>query len=176
VIPQEFIVISKLDSAMRQVDEAIYLFFGKRDVVAIHTLASAAYQVVTDICKHRGIARELEDSTILEEFGVKKELLAAVRKPQNFFKHADKDHEGTVQLNPMLSVCIMMSTVQYLLQLGIKPSAEREVFRTWFFFKLPSHTPAEIKPILEQARHMVDPDDFSLFAAMIESTKTKNLA
>jgi hypothetical protein len=64
---------------------------------------------LSDICEQRGIVREIEDSEILEEMGVKKTVLAHMRKPQNFFKHADRDADQKIRLSPMLSVCFMVS-------------------------------------------------------------------
>src|SRR5437660_11025323 len=98
-----FQTIAKLDAAERQLAQAIRLFFDRGDEIAVHTLASAAYQVLSDLCAKRGIAREIEDSEILAEIGVKGEFIAAMRKPQNFFKHADRDAEDTVRFSPMLS-------------------------------------------------------------------------
>lgn len=73
--PSDFVVVSKLEAAERQLDAAIRLFFAREDAVSVHTLAAAAYQVIIDICKQRGIERELEDSKILDELGIKREFL-----------------------------------------------------------------------------------------------------
>lgn len=171
MIPQDFPVISKLEAAERQLDQAIRLFFARADAVSIHTLATSAYQIITDICKHKGIKREIEDSEVLEEFGIKRELLNSIRQPQNFFKHADKDHEHTVNLNPMLTVVFMMSAVQYLLSLRPRPTAECDVFRTWFFLRLPSHRPAEIQTIVDRLPLTIDPDDYAFFGEAIATRR-----
>src|SRR5438067_13371157 len=100
----EFQTVAKLEVAQRQLAQAIRLFFDSGDQVAIHTLASAAYQIFSDVCGKRGIPREIEDSAILDEMGVKKQVLEAMPRPQNFFKHADRDgDEATVRFSPMLS-------------------------------------------------------------------------
>ena len=165
--PQDFLVISKLEAAERQLDQAIQMFFARSDAVSIHTLATASYQIITDICKRKGIKREIEDSQILEELGIKKELIASIRKPQNFFKHADNDHDGTVELNPMLTVVFIMSAVQYLLSLRSRPTAECEVFRTWFFLRLPSHRPPEVQAIIDRTQVTIDPEDYGFFLEAI---------
>ena len=42
--------ITKLEAAERQLAQAIRLFFGQGDEIAIHTLASTAYQILSDMC------------------------------------------------------------------------------------------------------------------------------
>lgn len=167
MISQDFLVVAKLEAAERQLDQAIRLFFAREDQVSIHTLATSAYQIITDICKHKGIKREIEDSEILEEFGIKKEVIVSIREPQNFFKHADINYNKQVRLNPMLSVVFMMSCVQYLLSLRACPTAECEVFRTWFFLRLPSHRPKEIQEIFDLAKLAADPEDYEFFCEAI---------
>jgi hypothetical protein len=173
LIPQDFIVISKLEAAERQLDQAILLFFARQDQVSIHTLATSAYQIIADICKQKGIEREIEDSMVLEKLGIRRELIAAIRKPQNFFKHADKDFHQSVKLNPMLTVCFMMSAVQYLLKLRPVQTPECEVFRTWFFLRLPDHTPPEIKVLLNAAPVSVDPEDYEFYSQAIELHRSR---
>ena len=45
--------LTKLDVARRQIDEAIRMFFERRDTVSTHTVASAASQVLADFGKGR---------------------------------------------------------------------------------------------------------------------------
>ena len=71
----EFHTISKLEAAERQLRQAVRLFFQRGDDLAIHTLAAATYQIISDLCKQKGIQREVENSPILEEMGVKDEVL-----------------------------------------------------------------------------------------------------
>lgn len=175
-ISQDFIVVSKLEAAERQLDQAILLFFGDQDIVSVHTLTTAAYQIIADVCKHRGIPREIEDSPILEQFGIKREVLAVIRKPQNFFKHGNKDHTDTVQLNPMLSVCFIMSAVQSLLQLRTRQSPECKVFRLWFFLRLPERMPPEIKKLDSMAKVTADPHDLAFFQELIQLVRLQDSA
>lgn len=104
----EFHIISKIEAAGRQLRQAVLLFFQHGDDVSIHTISAAAYEVLIDLCKIKGIPRELEDSWILEETGVKSKVIKAMREPQNFFKHANKDPGGVVQFHPLLSACLIM--------------------------------------------------------------------
>ena len=170
--PEISIQVTKLEAAERQLDESILLHFERRDAVSIHTLASAAYQVISDICKHKGIKREIEDSQILDEMGIKGELLASIRRPQNFFKHADNDPTGKVQLKPLLTMCFIMASVQYLLQLRSRQSPECDVFRTWFFLRFPSYTPSQISAIANARSVPIDPSDYQFFRQTIERRRS----
>jgi hypothetical protein len=137
----DFHTVSKLEAAERQLCQVIRLFFQRGDAVAIHTLAAAAYQILSDLCERKKLKREIEDSAILDELGVKQEVLAALRKPQNFFKHADRDPEGTVRFNPMLSACLILYGVHYYFALTGRQFGEGQVFRVWFFLRFPDRIP-----------------------------------
>jgi hypothetical protein len=164
-----FHIISKLDAAERQLRQAVRLFFQRGDDVAIHTLAAASYQIISDLCKHKGIQREMEDSSILEGMGVKGEVLAAVRKPQNFFKHADKDPEGNVRFNPLLNACLIMYAVQYFYSITGKQFPEGQVFRVWFFLRFPDRMPPDVKALFSKIPNVASPDDYTLFLDLIGS-------
>ena len=51
--------ISKIESARRQLDCAIELWFLDKDEVSIHTLVAAAHQIIHDIKVQRGEKRDL---------------------------------------------------------------------------------------------------------------------
>lgn len=165
-----FHTVSKLEAAERQLRQVVRLFFQRGDEVVIHTLAAAAYQIITDLCEHRGIQREIEDSQILVEMGMKKEALAAMRKPQNFFKHADKDPEGTVRFSPILSSCLILYGIQYYYSLTGKQFPEGQVFRVWFFIRFPDRAPTEIKHLFSNISKGINWKDYSFFLDLIGST------
>jgi hypothetical protein len=137
--------------------------------VAVHTLAAAAYQIISDLCELKGIKRALEDSPILEEIGVKGEVLAAMRKPQNFFKHADRDPLGTVQFNPHLSACLILYAVQYFYTITGKQFPEGQVFRVWFCLRFPDQVEPDAKELLSKIPPGIEADDYSLFLELIGS-------
>ncbi len=89
------ITISKLDAAKRQLETAITLYFHDGDPVSIHTLTSAAYNVIRTINKKRNGPPMFEKDEFIEDY-VKPEYQDQVRKQlneaENFFKHADRGH------------------------------------------------------------------------------------
>lgn len=102
--------ISKLDAAKRQLEIAIRLFFSNGDPVSIHTLTAAAYNVLKDLNKQRGgapmlIKEKIHNYIIKDKL---KEFKKLINKAENFFKHADKNHEATIDFNPDQSELLML--------------------------------------------------------------------
>lgn len=163
----DFITITKIEAAERQLAQAVRMFFDRADAVSIHTLASAAYQILIDICKVRGISREMEDSKILEEMGVQKQVMNAMREPQNFFKHSHKgDADETVRFSKMLAPYMLLSASHYHYTITGTQLEECVILRTWFFISHPERAPAAMKPLL--AVGDIDPTDLKFFANLLK--------
>ncbi|MDQ6808323.1 MAG: hypothetical protein M3Z64_02690 [Verrucomicrobiota bacterium] len=94
--------LTKIDCAKRQLETAIRLYFTRGDPVSIHTLASAAYSIVHDLNKQRGGAAMVRDCEIIKP-QFKEMVRRKLTEHQNFFKHADRDPEKTVEFNPELT-------------------------------------------------------------------------
>ncbi|MGH8771983.1 MAG: hypothetical protein ACREV2_12510, partial [Burkholderiales bacterium] len=98
---EKSLTISKLDAAKRQLETVIRMYFNSGDPVAMHTLAAAGFNVIRDLNKKRGGGPMLQDKMF--EY-VKPEhhklLREKMSEAQNFFKHADRDHEATLEFNP----------------------------------------------------------------------------
>lgn len=89
--------ISKLDAAKRQLEIAIRLYFSYGDPVSIHTLASASYNIIRDITLHRGETMFIKDDVldfVKDEY--REELRRKFNEAENFFKHADRDHDAVL--------------------------------------------------------------------------------
>jgi hypothetical protein len=65
-----YLEVGKIESAKRHLEVGILLFFERKDLVVVYTVAWTAYQVLSDLCKLSGFSRQIEDSQILEEMGV----------------------------------------------------------------------------------------------------------
>jgi hypothetical protein len=171
---EQFQTVQKLEAAERQAAQGIRLFFERGDEIAIHTLAAAAYQILADLCGHKGIKRELEDSAILEEIGAKKDVLAALRQPQNFFKHADKDPNGTVRFSPMLSVGLLVYCATYYRLLTQRTFLEGNVLLMWFYLKHPDRLPEPFQSVARKAATVLDHADLEFFASEIRRQGGRN--
>ena len=94
--------ISKIDAVRRQLETAIRLYFSSGDPVAIHTLTAAAYNIMRDLSRQRDGAPLLVKDKLLEH--VKPEAVKMLRnklnEAENFFKHANRDHDNSLDFNP----------------------------------------------------------------------------
>ncbi|MBI4964970.1 MAG: hypothetical protein HY913_16975 [Desulfomonile tiedjei] len=127
--------ISKLDSARRQLETAINLYFYERDVVSVHTLSAAAFNIMADIGRHDEGGKNTLRGIILDNF-IKKEhrkfVRERLRQAENFFKHADKDSKAFLVFNPgQTEFLIWDSIVTYLSMTGESPPIFK-VFHLWF--------------------------------------------
>jgi len=84
-IPQEQVAIGQLETA-------IELWFHKKDMASIHTLASAAQGVLENIARERKIDREQS----LEKYLKTKSQFFQdyMRYPRNYFKHGNPKPRG----------------------------------------------------------------------------------
>jgi hypothetical protein len=103
------LTIGKLDAARRQLRTAITLWFNDGDPVAVHTLASAAYEIIHAVSLKRNPGRRdlLWDSLVIKD-EYRKEANALLRSPANFFKHADRDGDSVISFNPKVSESFFM--------------------------------------------------------------------
>ena len=131
----EELIISKLDSAKRQLEVAIKLYFHFDDPVSIHTLTAAAYNVLRDINKNRG-----NDPVIVKEWIVKyiirpekkKEFISLMNKAENFFKHASRDSEETYTFRPHQTEILLYEAVYIYQRLTGEITPLIELYRVWF--------------------------------------------
>jgi hypothetical protein len=77
---------------------AIVLHFEDRDPVSIHTLACAAYNIVLDINRHRGGSPMFVKDRYLTT--KPPETRTDINRPENFFKHADRDPDDSLEFSP----------------------------------------------------------------------------
>ena len=126
--------ISKLDAARRQLETAIRLYFSQCDPVSIHTLISAAYNVLRDINKKLGGDKLLMKDGLIERVkeGHEKEAWQLINKAENFFKHADKDHEEILEFNPNLSEYLMWEACAIYVELTSESPPLFKLYHSWF--------------------------------------------
>jgi hypothetical protein len=83
--------ITKQEVVSRQLETAIVLFFCDDDAISIHVLASAASQILYDVCKHKRkeSIRDVWQDYIVEEH--QKDWRSRTTQAYNYFKHAKDD-------------------------------------------------------------------------------------
>jgi len=125
--------INKNDVAKRQIIEAVTLFFESRDFVVIHTIIASAHQILLDVGKEQGIVSAIKnpEGFTREEF---RKHIKTINEPYNFFKHADKDPKGKINIASIerftsdfiLDAIIMLQNIDENLPI------EAKVFWGWF--------------------------------------------
>lgn len=127
------IVVSKIDAAKRQIDCAIQLWFLEGDEVSVHTLLAASYQVIYDINKRRRTGHDdLYGGTVVNPEH-KEQWQKAVKEASNFFKHANKDPESTVEFLPISNIMFMLYAITGLASLGEQSSPILRILTIWLF-------------------------------------------
>jgi len=123
---------SKLDSAKRQLETAIDLFFKNEDPVSIHTLACAAHEILEVILGERGV-----NSMHKELIGSIKEekrdfVFKKINEAKNFFKHGARDVNKTISFDPELSTYFIWDACQLYEKLT-NEKVKRFFIFTFFF-------------------------------------------
>ncbi len=124
--------IDKIEVAKRQITEAVKLFFESRDFVVIHTVIASAHQILFDVGKEQGIASVVKNPRGMtrEEF---RKHVKTVNEPYNFFKHADKDPKGKINIAPIerFTSDFILDAILMLQNLSGDIPLEAKVFWGW---------------------------------------------
>jgi hypothetical protein len=148
----EKLLITKLDAGKRQLETAVILYFNYGDPVSIHTLAAAAYAVLRDLNQKRGGELMLKDMWQLLEAPLAKEFKRYSNQPDNFFKHADNDPDGTQELDPRWSQGLLFEAARKYCELTGEMPPILSLFLIWFSTQHPEifADQAEIKIALQK--------------------------
>jgi hypothetical protein len=121
------------------------MYFHDSDPVSIHTLASAAYNIIRDVNSKRGGPPMLVKDQFVEYIKpeYQKTFRDKMNEAENFFKHADRDHDATLDFNPdQTEILILDAIAQYYRLTGEYPPLYR-IYQSWYmanhvnFFNLP---------------------------------------
>jgi hypothetical protein len=99
--------VKKIDVAREQIETAIVLFFKDDAPISVHTLGSAAFQILKDIS-------DINNGNFAFELSVriKPEFLKLYwnkfNAAANFFKHADKDHDSELEFNDNINELLLI--------------------------------------------------------------------
>lgn len=153
------LTIYKLDAAKRQLETTIRLYFSNGDPVSIHTLTAAAYNIVRDVNKRRGGQPLL----IKEEFlnyvkeGYEKKIRNKINEAENFFKHAERDHEQTIDFNPDLSEMLILEACSVYYKLSGEFPPLFKLFQCWYIANHQSmfNFPEELQRIISETKQNV---------------------
>jgi len=135
--------ISKLDAAKRQLETAIILYFHEADPVSIHALASAGYDVLNDLNRRTGGTPMMIKDRFINEIKPehRKMLLAKINKARNFFKHASRDSDTSLDFSPGQSELLLLDACDKYRQISNEFPPLFKLFRSWYMLKHPDLCP-----------------------------------
>jgi hypothetical protein len=127
------IKVSKIDASRRQLDCAIDLWFRDGDPVSIHTLVSAAFEIIQDLNSKVGnkeitmieMARRLAKPEHVQQ------VMQLLRKPMAFFKHADRDPHAILEFAPEASEMLIVLAIRGLGLLGEQVTDLQQALINW---------------------------------------------
>jgi len=135
--PPEFqikkIIIDKIAVGRRQLIQAVDLFFKNGDEISIHTLASAALEVLDSVMRHWG--RMTFTDNILDLY-IKPEgekiWIQKQTEAKNFFKHANRDPDKQYEFDPRDTGWVIISAIDSLRRLTGEDHDQIHAFEWWF--------------------------------------------
>lgn len=169
--------ITKLEAAERQMNEAIRLFFERRDIVAVHTLAAASDQVLSDLCVAKGIESPLRHDAYFIREEAHEKWFGVLKRAENFFKHADRKPGGTLDFDTEQTMWFLFDATCLHWRLTNDLTHEATFFLCWIFLREPDllrDCPFKQSLMNLSDSTNVTADDFDFFARLV--TEGKGLA
>lgn len=158
--------MTKLDAARRQLKTAVRLYFNDEDAVSIHTLVCASHEILATLKSIKGdFPMIMSDNLINEPY--KKEFRRIMSAPKNFFKHADKDSDSTIDFNPKINEYFLLDACEAYELLTGEKEPYFIIYRAWFNAKYP-----EIMnlPHHREMKKRFGDNKLQFFASMLEAS------
>jgi hypothetical protein len=130
--------VSKLSAARRQLDCAIELWFLDKDEVCIQTLVAAAYQIIHDINQKKCGGRDLLYDSVVIKDEYRSKWVAILKRPVNFFKHANNDPDDIIEFSPFTSLIFMLFSLAGLIAIGEQTNDVEDTLTTWIAIREPN--------------------------------------
>jgi hypothetical protein len=139
------ITVTKIDAAKFQLATAINLFFEQKDPISIHTLTSAALQILHDHFPNKDAVWDnnlmLHYHSIYVKDGCQKEWRIITQEPANFFKHANSDLKNELKFNTEITTFHIFEAIRCLRIIEgeeFQFSPEFKVYFSWFILNYPN--------------------------------------
>lgn len=123
-----------MDAARGQLLTAIRLWLAGGDPVSIHSLASAAHEIVHALYRQKGLKGLMFDTPhVVPE--LQQKWASSLKKPFNFFKHGrNEPSDAVIEFNPVWTEVMMMACCKGLTKMGVPVEGEWLALTYWFFF------------------------------------------
>lgn len=156
--------ISKIEAAQRQLDCAIELWFLDKDELSVNTLAGAAYQLVHDLKKHKGLAHTLLYDAAMIKPEHRKKWVNLLKKPVNFSKHADNDPDDVLEFDPQGNIGFLMAAAAGLRLMGASTSDTVNALIFWIVVNKPTWATEKFRKLYEDRIGVDTLQEFKLIA------------
>lgn len=159
--------ITKVDVAERQLRAAIRMFFEEQDPVAVHTVAAAGHQVLVDMARLNGL------DSLLKPRNAPVSSVHLINYPANFFKHADRDTGGRINVAPLreFTAELLMDFVLLFQRQEARIPFEAKLYWMWFVTKhrelFEGSVPAE-REIQRLINLGLNPDDLNAVRTLLQ--------
>ncbi|MCY1264117.1 hypothetical protein D9M68_455130 [compost metagenome] len=124
-------LITKLEAAKRQLNAAIRLLFSAGDAIAVHSLAVSAASLFSDLADHEPDVTSWREMMREDHGMTPAQIKSVINRSWNFFKHADRDPQGTLEFDAKESEYIIFFATLECGELS-ETSTEMQVFQLWF--------------------------------------------
>ena len=155
------IILSKLETAERQLDTAIWLWFHEGEVVSITQLVDAAMGVLDDLLFHHKRDRPIPFKPELMQGLKPNEVRPAMTSAADFAKHARKDPEEAYEYNPGFPehyiFCTILARTALLGEDDDTYSGLRGAFTLWYGVFHPENFDHR-SSAFQRARELIDAD------------------
>jgi hypothetical protein len=123
-----------LDAARGQLSTAIKLWFEDGDPVSIHSLASAAHEIVHALYRQKGLKGLMFDTPHVRP-ELQQKWASSLKKPFNFFKHGrNEPSDAVIEFNPQWTETMMMACCKAFTKMDIPVEGEWLALTYWIFF------------------------------------------
>jgi len=114
------------------------LYFGDGDPVSIHTLAAASLEILKNLDRQGANTGTIFDDVKQQiEPKFHSQFETALRAPQNFFKHANKDAEKVLAFNLDLPEIFLWEAALKYGELAREMTLELAAYKAWFTIRNP---------------------------------------
>jgi hypothetical protein len=138
-----------LDAAQSQLRTAIRMWFYDEDYISAHTLAYAAYEIAHAVSKAKNPNRRdllLDSSQVNPD--KRKEFNQAFREAANFFKHADRDADRTIEFSPGLTELFIYFAISGLALCDIELGPELLIFMSGLQIRTPALMSESVQEVI----------------------------
>ena len=132
--------VNKLDVAYEQLVTAVRLYMADAHPIPTWTLTAAGYEIVQVINRRLGGESMMVKEQLVDQVDqpLRSRLWKNIQRPQNYFKHADRDHAEVLRIpeEGKLELLLFDAILAYRRIVGSWP-AEFWVFQGWALNVLP---------------------------------------